>query len=388
MDNPPHIPFNRAHLTGAEFAHMETAIQQAHLAGNGDFSRLCREWLEDNIGSRRALLTHSCTGALEMAVTLADVRPGDEVVLPSFAFVSAATAVVNRGGVPVFVDIRPDTLCIDEALVPAAVTERTKAILVVHYAGVACEMEPLLELAQRRGVIVIEDAAHGILASVDGRALGGIGHLGAVSFHETKNVTCGEGGALLVNDDRLVERAEIVHEKGTNRQLFFRGAVDKYTWVDEGSSYVLSDLAAAFLWGQLQHADEITRTRLGIWSRYHDAFADLESEGLVRRPAIPSGSNHNAHMYYLLLPDLRARSRFIADLAEENINAVFHFVPLHSSPAGHRYGREASRFDVTDAVSDRLVRLPLWAGMSDDEVTRVIDATRRYLLRRTTSSAA
>ena len=258
---------------------MRDAIEQAHLAGNGSFSRLCRAWLEGKLGSRRALLTHSCTGALEMALTLAEVGPGDEVVLPSFTFVSAATAVVNRGAQPVFVDIREDTLCIDETLVEPAITGKTKAIMVVHYAGVGCEMSTVIDLARQSGCVVIEDAAHGLWRSTGGRALGSIGHLGAISFHETKNVTCGEGGALLVNDDRFVERAEIVHEKGTDRQRFFRGLVDKYTWVDEGSSYVLSDLAAAFLWAQLQHADEITAMRLAIWDRYHDAFAELESAG-------------------------------------------------------------------------------------------------------------
>ena len=373
-----HIPFNRAFVTGAEFDYMREAIELAHLAGNGSFSRLCRTWLETNIGSQRALLTHSCTGALEMALTLADVGPGDEVILPSFTFVSAATAVVNRGGKPVFVDIREDTLCIDETLLEPAMTAKTKAIMVVHYAGIGCEMSMVNDLAQECGGVAIEDAAHGLCAYTQGRALGNIGHLGAISFHETKNVTCGEGGALLVNDERFVERAEIVHEKGTNRQRFFRGLVDKYTWVDEGSSYVLSDLAAAFLWAQLQHADEITAMRLDIWDRYHDAFAELESEGLARRPVVPLESVHNGHMYYLLLRDQKTRPDLIDALARKNINAVFHYVPLHSSPAGSRFGRQVGTLNVTDSVSDRLVRLPLWAGMGTEDVQRVIEAVQGF----------
>jgi len=378
MNAVGHIPFNRAYVTGAEFNYMREAIEQAHLAGNGSFSHLCRGWLERNVGTRRALSTHSCTGALEMALTLAEVGPGDEVVLPSFTFVSAATAVVNRGATPVFVDIREDTLCIDHALVEHAITGMTKAVMVVHYAGVACEMSAVLDLARKSGCVVIEDAAHGLGASTGGLALGSIGHLGAISFHETKNVTCGEGGALLVNDERFVERAEIVHEKGTDRQRFYRGLVDKYTWVDEGSSYVLSDLAAAFLWAQLQHVDQITAMRLDIWSRYHEAFAELESQGVVRRPIVPHESVHNGHMYYLLLRDQRARAQLIDTLASAGINAVFHYVPLHSSPAGLRFGRKAGSLEVTDSASDRLVRVPLWAGMSDADVDRVTAAVRSF----------
>jgi dTDP-4-amino-4,6-dideoxygalactose transaminase len=313
-----------------------------------------------------------------MAVALADVGPDDEVVMPSFSFVSAANAVVARGGVPVFVDVRDDTFCIDETLVERAITPRTRALLLVHYAGVACEMETLVEIATRRELVLIEDAAHGIRASVDGRALGGIGQLGTLSFHETKNVTCGEGGALLVNDERLIERAEIVHEKGTDRLRFFRGQVDKYTWVDVGSSYVLSDLAAAYLWAQLESVDAITAMRRAIWDRYHAAFEDLEAHGSLRRPVIPDRCSHNAHMYYVLASNLHARTSLITHLAERDINAVFHFVPLHDSVAGLRFGRAVGDLGVTASVSDRLVRLPLWAGMSDEEVDRVVDGVRSF----------
>jgi dTDP-4-amino-4,6-dideoxygalactose transaminase len=379
MTPPPgHIPFNRPYVTGDEFVYMHEAIENAHLAGNGPFSMRCRAWLERAIGSRRVLLTHSCTGALEMAFTLADIGPQDEVILPSFTFVSTANAVVARGGTPVFADIRRDTLCIDEGALEDALTDRTKAILPVHYAGVACEMVAINRLAELNGLTVIEDAAHGIHASVNGSPLGGLGHLGALSFHETKNVSCGEGGALLVNDERFVERAEIIHEKGTDRQRFFRGLVDKYTWVDLGSSYVLSDLAAAYLWAQLEHIDQITERRLAVWETYHAALAALEASGEIRRPFVPAACSHNAHMYYLLVEDIETRAALIGDLARRNINAVFHYVPLHSSPAGRRYGRAVGDLQVTNSVSDCLVRLPLWAGMDDSEVQRVIEGVYAF----------
>jgi len=373
------VPFNRPYVTGDEFVHMREAIDNAHLSGNGPFSERCRGWLEETVGSLRALLTHSCTGALEMAFTLADVGPGDEVVLPSFTFVSTANAVVARGGTPVFVDIRPDTLCIDESALEDAVTSRTRAIVPVHYAGIACDMGRIGEIAEERTVLVVEDAAHGVLAAVDGRALGGIGHLGALSFHETKNLSCGEGGALLVNDERFVERAEVVYEKGTNRQRFFRGEVDKYTWVDVGSSYVLSDLAAAYLWAQFEHASEITALRRSVWDRYHEGFADLEEKGVVRRPIVPTNCTHNAHTYYLLLDDLATRTALIRELAERSVNAVFHYVPLHASPSGARYGRSVGDLATTTSVSERLVRLPLWAGMTDRDVEHVVDGVHASL---------
>jgi dTDP-4-amino-4,6-dideoxygalactose transaminase len=368
------IPFNRPFTTGREFDYVREAIENGHLAGNGPFTDRCSRWLRERIGSDHVLLTHSCTAALEMAVMLLDVGPGDEVVMPSFTFVSTATAVVGRGGTPVFVDVRPDTLNIDETKVRAAITPKTKAILVVHYAGVGCEMNELTGIAQETGVAVVEDAAHGILATYEDRPLGSFGSLAALSFHETKNVHCGEGGALLVNDPAYRERAEILLDKGTNRRRFFRGQVDKYSWVDVGSSYAPSEINAAFLWAQLEDAEEITARRLAIWSRYHEAFGALGEQGFVRRPVTPDGCVHNAHMYYLLLPDLDSRSQLIADLKEVDIHAVFHYVPLHSSEAGSRYGRAVGDLTVTDDASDRLVRLPLWAGMRDDEVERVIDA--------------
>ena len=373
------IRFNRPYTVGTEFEYIAEAIAAAHLSGNGAFSRRCAAWLEERHRCQRALLTHSATGALEMAVTLAGIEPGDEVVMPSFTFVSTANAVVARGGVPVFVDVRDDTFNLDERLVEDAITPRTRAVMIVHYAGVACALDELLETCERHGLILIEDAAQAILSAYRGRPLGSFGATAALSFHETKNVMCGEGGALLVNDPSLVERAEVLHEKGTNRSRFFRGQVDKYTWVDVGSSYLLSDLAAAFLLAQLEHAAEITAERLRIWERYHEAFADIEEAGKARRPVIPPETTHNAHMYYLVLPSLAERERFIAALAARDVMAVFHYVPLHSSEAGRRYGRAAAPLPVTDAVSERLVRLPLWAGMRADEVDRVVAAAHEAL---------
>jgi dTDP-4-amino-4,6-dideoxygalactose transaminase len=382
------IPFNRPHATGREFDYVREAIENGHLAGSGPFTDRCRRWLRERIGSDHVLLTHSCTAALEMAVMLLDVGPGDEVVMPSFTFVSTATAVVVRGGTPVFVDVRPDTLNIDEERVREAITPATKAVLIVHYAGVGCAMSELSAIADETGVALVEDAAHGILATYEGRPLGGFGPLAALSFHETKNVHCGEGGALLINDPTFRERAEILLDKGTNRQRFFRGQVDKYTWVDVGSSYAPSEINAAFLWAQLEDAEEITARRLAIWSRYHEAFAGLEERGIARRPVTPAGCVHNAHMYYLLLPDLDSRTQLIAELKESGIHAVFHYVPLHSSEAGRRYGRAAGDLTVTDDASERLVRLPLWPGMTDNEVERVLVAVESVSARITAGSSA
>jgi dTDP-4-amino-4,6-dideoxygalactose transaminase len=385
MNPAPTIPFNRPYVTGDEFGYMHEAVENAHLAGNGPFSLRCRERLEQMIGSHRALLTHSCTGALEMAFMLCEIEPGDEVIVPSFSFVSTATAVVSRGGTPVFVDVRPDTYCMDERAVEDAITERTRAIVPVHYAGVACEMGTLIAIARRHGLKIVEDAAHGIRASIAGWALGGIGDLGVLSFHETKNVSCGEGGALLVNDDRLVDRAEILQEKGTDRHRFFRGQVDKYTWIDVGSSFVLSDLAAAYLWAQLEHVETITALRLAIWERYHEAFADLEARGDIRRPVIPGNCSHNGHLYYVIVDELRTRTALIRSLAEQGICAVFHYAPLHSSSAGRRYGRSVGDLSVTDFAGDRLLRLPLWASMSSSEVDRVIDVVGGFFAGRTST---
>jgi dTDP-4-amino-4,6-dideoxygalactose transaminase len=368
------IPFNRPFATGREFAYVREAIDNGHLSGSGPFTERCNRWLEESIGSHQALLTHSCTAALEMAAMLLDIGPGDEVVMPSFTFVSAANAVVLRGGTPVFVDVREDTLNIDEEKVAGAITARTRAIMAVHYAGVGCAMQELSAIAEESGAALVEDAAQGILASYDGHPLGSFGTLAALSFHETKNVHCGEGGALLINDENLAERAEILLDKGTNRRRFFRGQVDKYSWVDIGSSYAPSEINAAFLWAQLEDAKAITARRLAIWRAYDAAFSDLEEQRIVRRPVVPSASSHNAHMYYLVLPDLDSRSQFIAELKRVGIHAVFHYVPLHSSEAGRQHGRQAGDLRMTDAVSERLVRLPLWTGMTDDEVERVIDA--------------
>jgi dTDP-4-amino-4,6-dideoxygalactose transaminase len=373
------IPFNKPFLTGRELAYIAEAHANGHLSGDGAFTARCHASLEKMIGCHKALLTHSCTAALEMMALLLDLEPGDEVIMPSFTFVSTANAFVLRGAVPVFVDIRPDTFNLDERLIAAALTPRTKAICVVHYAGVGCEMDAILALARERGLRVVEDAAQGILSTHKGRPLGNIGDLGALSFHETKNVISGEGGALLINDPALVERAEIIREKGTNRSRFFRGQVDKYTWVDAGSSYLPGEITAAFLAAQLEEAEAITRRRLALWARYHAWAEPFESSGLVRRPIIPVHCTHNAHMYYLLLPSLARRTAFIAHLKAAGVGAVFHYVPLHSSPAGQRFGRPAGDLPVTDDVSARLVRMPLWVGLEDhfDRVVASAEAALR-----------
>lgn len=361
------IPFNKPYMTGKELWYIAQAHANGHLAGDGAFTKQCSRWLEARTGAGKALLTHSCTAGLEMAAMLADLQPGDEVIMPSYTFVSTANAFVLRGAVPVFVDIRPDTLNIDETLIEDAITERTRAIVPVHYAGVGCEMDTIMDIARRHDLLVIEDAAQAVMASYKGRPLGGIGHMGALSFHETKNIISGEGGALLVNGIGLADRAEIVREKGTNRSQFFRGQVDKYTWVDIGSSYLPGELIAAFLWAQMEEADSITRRRLGIWNSYHQWFAEAEKAGKLRRPIVPRHCRHNAHMYYLLLPDLDARTAFIDGLRKLGINSVFHYIPLHSAPAGQRFGRAHGELKITADLSDRLVRLPLWLGLEDQQ---------------------
>jgi dTDP-4-amino-4,6-dideoxygalactose transaminase len=359
------IPFNKPYMTGKELWYIAQAHANGHLAGDGNFTKLCSKWLESRTGASKALLTHSCTAALEMAAILADIQPGDEVIMPSYTFVSTANAFVLRGAVPVFVDICPDTLNIDENLIEAAITERTKAIVPVHYAGVGCEMDTIMDIARRHGLLVIEDAAQGVMATYKGRPLGSIGHMGTLSFHETKNIISGEGGALLVNDPHLAERAEIIREKGTNRSQFFRGQVDKYTWVDLGSSFLPGELIAAFLWAQMEEADAITNRRLSIWNTYHQWFADAEKNNLIRRPVITTSCGHNAHMYYLLLANLDVRTRFIDSLKQDGIYSVFHYVPLHSAPEGRKVGRAHGELTHTMALSDRLVRLPLWLGLED-----------------------
>ncbi|WP_425334708.1 dTDP-4-amino-4,6-dideoxygalactose transaminase [Paucibacter sediminis] len=365
-------------MTGKELWYIAQAHAKGHLAGDGEFTKRCARWLEERTGARRALLTHSCTGALEMAAILADIGPGDEIIMPSYTFVSTANAFVLRGAVPVFVDIRPDTLNIDETKIEAAITPRTKAIVPVHYAGVACEMNRIMEIAQRHGLLVIEDAAQGVMSSYQGRPLGSIGHMAALSFHETKNIISGEGGALLVNDARFIERAEIIREKGTNRSQFFRGQVDKYTWTDMGSSYLPSELISAFLLAQTEEADRITQRRLMIWETYHRFLQQAELDGLLRRPTVPQGCGHNAHMYYLLLPSLARRSAFIDTLKSQGISTVFHYVPLHSAPFGLRAGRAVGEMTVTNDLSERLVRLPLWLGLEDQQA-EVIQCLLRAL---------
>lgn len=371
------IPFNKPYMTGKELWYIAEAHHNGWLAGDGSFTKRCNAWLEEKTGTQKALLTHSCTAALEMAAILTDIQPGDEVIMPSYTFVSTANAFVLRGGVPVFVDIREDTFNIDETLIEEAITEKTKAIVPVHYAGVGCEMDSIVEIAKKYDLLVIEDAAQGVMSTYKGRPLGSIGHLGCFSFHETKNIISGEGGALLINDPALVERAEIIREKGTNRSQFFRGQVDKYTWMDIGSSYLPSELVAAFLWAQMEEADAITQRRIGIWNRYHSGFEDLEARGKVRRPSIPAHCEHNAHMYQLLLPDLDKRTNFISTLKDEGIHPVFHYIPLHNAPAGRAYGRSQGELPVTCNVSDCLVRLPLWIGMEDhqDEIINVAIAS-------------
>jgi dTDP-4-amino-4,6-dideoxygalactose transaminase len=371
------IPFNRPHVVGTELSYIAEAQANGHLSGDGPFTRRCHAWLERQVGGGKALLTHSCTAALEMAAILTDIGPGDEVILPSYTFVSTANAFVLRGAVPVFVDIRPDTLNLDERLVEAALTERTRAVVPVHYAGVGCAMDFIRGIAERNDLTVIEDAAQGIMSTYRGQPLGSLGHLGAYSFHETKNIVCGEGGALLVNDPAMAARAEIIREKGTNRSQFYRGQVDKYTWVDIGSSYLPGEMVAAYLAAQLEQAREITSMRLSLWNRYHEAFAPLERDGRLRRPVVSEDCEHNAHMYYLLLRNLDERTAFIDHMKENAIQCVFHYVPLHSAPYGTKVGRTSGAMPVTNDVADRLVRLPLWVGL-EDHLDRIIEAVRQF----------
>ena len=366
------IPFNKPYMTGKELYYIAEAKFGNMLAGDGPFTKRCHHWIEEKTGCAKALLTHSCTAALEMAALLLDIQPGDEVIMPSYTFVSTANAFVLRGGVPVFVDIREDTLNLDERLIEAAITPRTKAIVPVHYAGVACEMDTIMGIARRHGLKVVEDAAQGVMSSYKDRALGSIGDLGAFSFHETKNVISGEGGALLVNDSELALRAEIIREKGTDRSRFFRGEVDKYTWQEVGSSFLPGELIAAFLWAQLEEAQAITAQRMASWKHYHAKLAPLETKGVLRRPVIPESCEHNAHMYYVLLAPEIDRQAVLGELKRNEIYSVFHYVPLHSSPAGQRYGRVHGAMDVTNRQSECLVRLPLWVGLTEAQQAKVI----------------
>ncbi|WNC89067.1 dTDP-4-amino-4,6-dideoxygalactose transaminase [Paraburkholderia sp. FT54] len=371
--NENRIPFNTPAMTGNELKYIAESHFSRKLAGDGSFTGRCNNWLQERSGACKALLTHSCTAALEMAVLLLDIQPGDEIIMPSYTFVSTANAFVLRGGVPVFVDVREDTMNLDERLIEAAITPRTRAIVPVHYAGVACEMDTIVSIAQRHGLKVVEDAAQGVMATYRGRGLGSIGHLGAYSFHETKNIISGEGGALLVNDPALTKRAEIIREKGTDRSRYLRGEVDKYTWQEVGSSFLPSELIAAYLWAQLEGAEKITQTRLAHWERYHALLEPFERKGVLRRPIIPKECQHNGHMYYVLVEDEYVRQRILDEHKRQEIGSVFHYVPLHSSPGGQRYGKVGSPLDVTINQSKRLIRLPLWAGLTEAQQTRVVD---------------
>ena len=370
------IPFNKPYLIGKELEYIKQAIDKTHLAGDGKFTKECNNWLEKNTQCKKALLTHSCTAALEMSAILIDTKPGDEIIMPSYTFVSTANAFVLRGGVPVFVDIRPDTLNIDETKIEEAITEKTKAIVAVHYAGVSCEMDKIMEIARRHNLYVIEDAAQSLFAFYKNKPCGSIGHLSTLSFHETKNIISGEGGALLINDEKFIERAEIIREKGTNRSKFFRGEVDKYTWVDAGSSYLPSELVAAFLFAQMEKAEQITDKRKLLWQKYYKNLKNTEG---IKVPFIPDYIKHNAHMFYIITKNLEQRMKLIKFLASKNINAVFHYVPLHSSPAGKFFSKSLGNLYVTDLISDTLLRLPLFYDLKETEVDLITDAVKEFV---------
>jgi dTDP-4-amino-4,6-dideoxygalactose transaminase len=380
---PSAIPFNRPFIAGKELYYIAQAVTYGNIAGDGFFTQACCRLLEERFGIHKVLLTPSCTAALEMAAMLLDLRPGDEVIMPSFTFVSTANAVVRLGASPVFVDVRPDTLNLDERLVEAAITPRTKAIFPVHYAGVGCEMDAITDIADKHGLKVIEDAAQGVNAFYNGRALGSIGQLGCYSFHETKNYISGEGGALCINSPELVERAEIIRDKGTNRRQFFRGQVDKYTWVDVGSSYVPSEICSAFLFAQLEMLDEIAQRRREIYQFYRHRLAPFEAEGLLRLPHIPDNRDSNYHMFYILLPDVALRDGLLQQLKHQGILAVFHYVPLHSSPMGKKLAAHSNPLPVTDDISQRLIRLPMYYELTEEDRLRVVESIAAYLRGRT-----
>ncbi len=372
------ISFNVPPFTGKELEYVKQAVDNHKICGDGPFSKKCHAWLEERFHSQKVLLTTSGTTALEMATLLSNLKKGDEVILPSFTFSSTATSVVLTGATPVFSDIRPDTMNLDEKRIEDAITPRTRAIMAVHYAGVACEMDTILDIADRHGLMVIEDAAQGVMSTYKGKALGTIGNFGCFSFHETKNYSMGEGGALLIRDPKDNEKAEILREKGTNRSVFLRGQVDKYTWVDYGSSYLPSDMNAAYLWAQLEMADAINENRLRTWNRYHESFRDLAEAGRLELPVIPAECVHNAHMYYVKLKDLEERTAFISFLKSRGILSVFHYVPLHSAPAGERFGRFHGEDRYTTSESNRLVRLPLYYNMAEKDTTAVIEAVHDF----------
>jgi len=373
------ILFNKPPYTGNEDQYVLQAMRSAKMSGDGPFTKRCHTWFESNLPCKKALLTPSCTAALEMAAILVDIQLGDEVIMPSYTFVSTANAFVLRGAKIIFVDIRPDTMNIDESKIEAAITDKTKAIVPVHYAGVSCEMDTIMDIAQRHNLYVIEDAAQGMMSSYKGKALGTIGHLGTFSFHETKNYTSGgEGGLLIINDLKFKERAEIIREKGTNRSQFFRGMVDKYSWVDIGSSYLPSDIQAAYLWGQLEKADEINEKRLSVWKEYYKALFPLGEKGLLELPFIPDDCVHNAHMFYIKTKNLDDRSMLIEHLKENNISAVFHYIPLHSAIGGNLHGNFLGNDVYTTKESERLVRLPLWYGIKLEEQQQVVSAINAF----------
>lgn len=373
------IPFNRPPVTGNEEQYILEALHSPKISGDGPFGQKCQKWFEENLPCKKALLTPSCTAALELAALLIDIQPGDEVIMPSYTFVSTANAFVLRGAKIVFVDIRPDTMNIDEQLIEAAITDKTRAIVPVHYAGVACEMDTIMDIAKRYNLYVIEDAAQGMMSTYKGKALGTIGHLGAYSFHETKNYTSGgEGGLLIINDAQFKERAEIIREKGTNRSQFFRGMVDKYQWVDVGSSYLPSELQAAFLWGQLEQAERINENRLISWKAYHDALVPLQIAGKVELPIIPADCTHNAHMFYLKVVDLDERTALIDHLKANDVTAVFHYVPLHTASAGRKFARFFGEDCYTTSESERLLRLPMYFGLQQEDQYKVIAAIQEF----------
>ncbi len=383
MSKEPKIPFNRPFIAGKEMDYIARAVNEnRRISGDGPFTQKCQTWLEETLGAKKALLTHSCTAALEMSALLCDIGPGDEVIMPSFTFVSTANAFVLRGGVPVFVDIRKDTLNMDEQLLRRAVTDKTKAIVPVHYAGTPCDMDTIMEIAREKGLRVIEDAAQGHLSTFGNKYLGTIGDLGCLSFHETKNIISGEGGALLINDPELAARAEIIWEKGTNRKRFFRGEVDKYTWVDIGSSYLPSDIVAAFLYAQLEMAEKIIAARRRLFDLYMDKLAELANNGKVRLPVIGEQGSYNGHIMYIITGSLDERTQLTGYLWEQGIKAVFHYVPLHSSPMGEKWCRVHGEMVQTDDVSERLLRLPLYYEMTDKDVVQVVDAVAAFYEKR------
>ena len=372
------ITFNVPPCADKAMEYIEECVRNQKICGDGAYTKKCNRWIEERTGTTKCLLTTSCTHATELAALLADIRPGDEVIMPAYTFVSTADAFVLRGAVPVFVDIRPDTMNIDEKLIEAAITDKTRAIVPVHYAGVACEMDTIMDIAARHGLLVIEDAAQGILATYKGKALGAIGDFGCYSFHETKNYSMGEGGALLIRDGKYVEDAEIIREKGTNRSKFYRGQIDKYTWVNYGSSYLPSDMNAAYLYAQLEQADEINQARLACWNRYYERLAPLKEAGKLELAVVPEGCVHNAHMFYVKVKDITERTEFISFLAENGVHSVFHYIPLHTAPAGQKFGRFHGEDRYTTAESERLARLPMYYGLSLEQVDYICDVIYRF----------